>query len=142
MPLSEADKQTCIEAFRLHETQPGFIAAGSLGEVLRCPGANPSEAELRKFSSGKTQIKLEEFLAIIEQLPLHKDPRAELQDAFSIFDIDGTGFVDASEFRTVMGNLGERLDATEVEEIMRVPEQDLNGKINYKDIIEFICANN
>jgi Ca2+-binding EF-hand superfamily protein len=37
--------------------------------------------------AGKTQVKLEEFLAIIEQLPLHKDPRAELQDAFSIFDM-------------------------------------------------------
>ena len=70
---------------------------------------------------------------------------------------DGTGKIDASEFRNVMGNLGERFTIPEgllvgcfivyiasphyasssssssmwaVEELMRIPEIDLDGKCN------------
>ena len=72
---------------------------------------------------GKTQFKLEEYLAIMDRFALHVDPQQELLDAFSIFDMcplspfshlsDGTGMIDASEFRTALCNLGERLDVTE-----------------------------
>ena len=74
-------------------------------------------------------------MAIMERFAVHSDPRQDLIDAFSIFDMyvlwcvvqacllpsDGTGMIDASEFRSVMGNLGERLDATESKLAPHVP---------------------
>ena len=88
---------------------------------------------------------------------LHEDPKQMLTDAFAMFDSyvgsrgrtqrlfwpphtltsaaysarDGTGMIDASEFRTVMANLGERFNMQEVEEMMRVPEVDAEGNIKY-----------
>ncbi len=37
----------CLEAFRLHEVEPDKIPSDTLGEVMRCPGANPTQAELK-----------------------------------------------------------------------------------------------
>ncbi len=38
-------------------------------------------------SAAKMQFKLEEYLAIVEQLKIHYDPTHDLVDAFSIFDM-------------------------------------------------------
>ena len=45
--------------------------------------------------------------------------------------------IDASEFRTVMGNLGERFQMHEIEELMRVPELDADGRIKYEGVSLF-----
>ena len=139
----------CIEAFRLHEVEPDKIAADSLGEVMRCPGANPTQAELKAITgststrkrerkdkertgkgiivsyysyslssssyslSDKATISLSEFLAVMDRTPLHEDPKGAMKDAFSIFDVSGTGKVDASELRQVLGNLAERFTVNE-----------------------------
>ena len=64
----------------------------------------------------------------MNRVVLHEDPTTALRNAFSIFDQfaymrevprtvmcsrDGTGLIDASEFRNVMGNLGERFTIPE-----------------------------
>ncbi len=40
----------------------------------------------RAHQTGKQQITFAEYLAIMETVPLHEDPRQILKDAFSIFD--------------------------------------------------------
>ena len=50
----------------------------------------------------------------------------------AFFRSKGVGTADASEVRTVMANLGERFEMHEVEELMRVPEIDAEGQINYE----------
>ena len=94
-------------------------------------------------------------MAAMGRQVLHEDPKKALMDAFAIFDTGATGKVDASELRQVLGNLAERFVQTEgavvagglstfasrrihaitrhaVEEMMRLSEQDADGKLQYK----------
>ena len=73
---------------------------------MRCPGANPTDEELKEFIGGwahcsisdcisdlmcvitaKIQITFDEFMSFMNRVTLHEDPTAILQNAFSIFDM-------------------------------------------------------
>jgi len=137
MPLTPEDKAILDEAFSLHESSPGVIPANMLGEVARIVGANPSQEEIGNFITGKTQVSKGDVESFLNTQKLHENPEAILKEAFAIFDIKGTGTADASEIRTVMANLGERFEGHELEEMMRVPEIDVEGQVNYQDLIRF-----
>ncbi len=49
----------------------------------------------------------------MSRVPLHQDPKQPMQEAFGIFDVAGSGSVEASELRQVLGNLGERFTVNE-----------------------------
>ena len=52
--------------------------------------------------------------------------------AFKMFDTDGDGFIDASELRHLLTNLGEKLSEVEVDEMIREVDMDGDGKVDYK----------
>ncbi|EGD81860.1 hypothetical protein PTSG_13185 [Salpingoeca rosetta] len=137
MSLSASDKVLLEEAFKLHESAPGQLSAASLPEVVRIVGANPSDETLQNFSGSKTVFSMSDVESFLASQPLHEDPTKTLGDAFAMFDVDGTGKIDASEFRTVLSNLGERFRGHEIEEMMRITEVDNDGKLEYKDFIKF-----
>ena len=56
-------------------------------------------------------------------------------NCFKIFDKNGSGLISAAELRHVMTNLGERLTAEEVEEIISAVELDDQGLLNYDEFI-------
>merc|ERR1719272_172091 len=137
MGLSGEDKQVCEEAFKLYEDVPGKILADNLGEVMRSPGANPSEEEVGKLSEGKTHVTLDEYMGIMDGQTMHEDPKAVLESSFTIFDAEGTGEVDTTELRSVIGNLGERFSQEEVGQMMLMAEISDEGKMKIADMIKF-----
>eukprot|EP01147_Barroeca_monosierra_P008136 gene8135-7752_t len=119
------------EAFKLHESAPNQIPSSLFAEVVRIVGANPSDEQLQSFCGSKAAFSLSDVTTFLENQKLHEDPTKLLTDAFGIFDAEGTGRIDAVEFRTVMSNLGERFQPHEIEELMRISETDNDGKIAY-----------
>lgn len=51
--------------------------------------------------------------------------QAELKEAFSIFDKDGNGYLDAVEIRRVLTKLGEEITDIEIEDQLR--HYDIDG---------------
>jgi Ca2+-binding EF-hand superfamily protein len=49
-----------------------------------------------------------------------------------IFDKDGNGFITASELRNAMLNLGEKMTAAEVDEMIGDADVNADGKLNYE----------
>ena len=49
-----------------------------------------------------------------------------------MFDTDGDGFIDASELRHLLTNLGEKLSEVEVDEMIKEVDMDGDGKVDYK----------
>ncbi|EDQ89677.1 uncharacterized protein MONBRDRAFT_25265 [Monosiga brevicollis MX1] len=156
MSLSAEDRAVLAEAFQLHESSPGQLSAASFGEVVRIVGANPSEEEVLAHCGNKTTFTLDDVANYLATQKLHEDPVQTLRDAFAMFDpwrplalsataraqalmvvmppvfSEGKGSIDATEFRTVMHNLGERFQMYEIEEMMRVPETTADGQIVYE----------
>lgn len=120
----------------LRLAKKGKILASNLGEVMRCPGANPSEEDLAKHCAGKTHVDLGTFLGIMEKQTLHEDP-SSLEEAFAIFDVKGLGTVDTTELRSVIGNLGERFNHEEIGQMMLMAEIDSDGRMNIADMVKF-----
>ena len=59
------------------------------------------------------------------------DTEEEIREAFKVFDKDGNGFISASELRTVMTSLGEKLTDEEVDEMIHEADTDGDGQVNY-----------
>ena len=49
-----------------------------------------------------------------------------------MFDVDGSGMINAEELRTTMNTLGNTLSKEEVNQMIRTADQDGDGQINYQ----------
>lgn len=60
-----------------------------------------------------------------------KDTEEEIREAFRVFDKDGDGFIDASELKHVMTNLGEKLTDDELQEMIKEADTNGDGQVDY-----------
>lgn len=60
------------------------------------------------------------------------DPMSELREAFKVFDKDGKGYIESSQFRQIMTSMGEVLTPDEMDEMIRDADKEGEGKINYE----------
>jgi len=59
-----------------------------------------------------------------------------MRDAFEMFDSDGDGYIDASEFKHFMQTFGDKMDDEAVEEIMKEADANGDGKIDYQEFCQ------
>jgi Ca2+-binding EF-hand superfamily protein len=55
-----------------------------------------------------------------------------------VFDRDGNGFITAEELRYVMQNMGEKMSAHEVEEMIGDADSNGDGRLNYEGVLQFV----
>ena len=60
------------------------------------------------------------------------DTQEELIKAFRVFDHDENGFISAQQLCHVMTNIGEKLNQTEITEMLKQAGMDSHGQINYE----------
>ena len=57
-----------------------------------------------------------------------------------VFDKDQRGFFEAKELRHVLTNIGEKLSAPEMEDMIREADPDSDGKIQYEEFVRMLLA--
>jgi calmodulin len=105
------------------------ITTEELGDIMRSLGQNPNEAELREImkevdKDDSGTIEYEEFALMMDKKMRNRDQgeRAEIEQAFGMYDVDGKGFISTKCLRSVM----LRSDAT-------VTNQDIDELIKEAD---------
>jgi len=72
-------------------------------------------------------------------VPIHKDDkrfRAFLLPFFRRFDSDGSGEIDKHEFAALVHSLGEKPDATRLDELMKHMDKDGSGTVDFSEFCE------
>jgi calmodulin len=70
--------------------------------------------------------------------PLRNEEQ-ETREAFKMFDLNGDGYIDLQELKTVMTNMGEEsLSDAEFKEMIKYADIDFDGKVNYEGKL-FLC---
>jgi calmodulin len=83
-------------------------------------------------------LYLKEFLSLMARKMKSSDSEEDIREAFKVFDKDGNGFIDASELKHVMTNLGEKLTEEEVNEMIKEADTDGDGQINYEEFVKMM----
>eukprot|EP00397_Hematodinium_sp_SG-2012_P038652 GEMP01042079.1.p1 GENE.GEMP01042079.1~~GEMP01042079.1.p1 ORF type:complete len:150 (+),score=48.42 GEMP01042079.1:82-531(+) len=134
------------EAFSLFDKDgDGAITTKELAIVMRSIGQHPTDAELQDMlnevdADGSGTISFPEFLALMARKMKDVDEAEDLVEAFKVFDLDGDGFISASELRKVMNNLGEKLTEQEIDEMIREVDNDGDGKVSWNEFLMMITA--
>merc|ERR1711936_563857 len=119
-PLTEDQVAEFKEVFSLFDRdQDGSITSKELETVMRSLGQNPTEHELQDLindvdSDQDGSIDFNEFLAMMSKKLKETDFDEEIKEAFKLLDKNGDGYISATELKTVMSDLQEKLTEKEV----------------------------
>eukprot|EP00759_Apiculatamorpha_spiralis_P028760 PhF_6_TR31253/c0_g1_i1/m.45799/K02183/CALM; calmodulin len=136
------------KAFALFDKSgDGSINAEELGYALRMNGMSPTEEEvaqmLQQCDADKSGvIEFNEFIVLMMkafEAQANRNPEEEVKQAFMALDKDGDGFISAALLRKILTSLGEPISNSEVDEILRIADQDGDGQVTYEALINALC---
>lgn len=118
----------------------GHIKFENLELAMRQCGIEPHPAEVKEVEErltldGKRHIELSDFLELMTKKLKEFESVKDLEDAFEIFDEDGSGEIDGEEFKHVLENLGCNFSHWEVDEMLKAADSDGNGKVSRDEFV-------
>lgn len=134
----------CKRLFDIFDiNKDGTISAKELGKVLRSLNLNPSQSDLENMikktdQTGTGRIEFNDFLKLYAEKIKETISKEDVMRYFQMFDRNGDGKIDPSEFKRVMTTMGEPLTNDEVDFIISEADKDLNGYIDYDEFSEML----
>jgi calmodulin len=157
--FDEIQDATCLEVddikvlfncFQLFDTKKQeFLLADDINEVLRAMGFRPTPEELDELieeidEDGSGAIEFGEFAQLCAKF-LVEDPdpetmRAELKQAFRLFDKEGTGFITMDQFRDIVAEVDPNLSPTDLDGIIAEIDEDGSGTMDFDEFCEMMMT--
>ena len=132
------------EAFTLFDKDgDGYITESEFATVVRSMGINPSEKELKDmlvYSDSPNRIDFNSFLRMMKNCKRKPDAEDDLIRAFQIFDKKNSGRVKALEIKTALTTLGEKLNDSEIDELIRLACPNTDGDVDYREFARKIFS--
>lgn len=133
------------EAFQLFDKRGnGRVDRGSLGDLLRACGQNPTLAEIADLERGVGQdFDFETFSKILNRPGGFREPFdiEEYIRGFQVFDKDRSGFVGKGQIKYILTNLGEKMSEEEVDELFKSTIDASNNEVDYREFVKTIAEN-
>ncbi len=138
-----AEYQDLFDSYDLNKN--GKIERKEMKTILKKLGKEGTEEEIEqiwksmnKIESDST-ISFNDFIEFIKRFNLSKNTMStdDIINAFEIFDKNHDGTLSINEFKHILMDLGQKFSEDEVNEIITEIDLDNNGKINYRDFVEF-----
>ena len=126
------------EAFALFDKDGnGHIEAKELAAVLTALGQSPSEEDIAKMiaevdADANGSLEFPEFLQMMSSRMNVKNNDEEIQEAFKVFDLDGSGFITVTTLGKAMKSLNEKFEPAELDQLIKITGTD--GKVSYNQI--------
>ncbi|EJD54519.1 Ca2+-binding EF-hand superfamily protein [Auricularia subglabra TFB-10046 SS5] len=139
--LSDEQKQEIKEAFELFDTnKDGALDYHELKVAMRALGTDLKKPEVLKLlrdhdKTGEGLMVYDDFLKIMTERILERDPHEEIKRAFSLFDDDKSGKISLRNLRRVAKEIGENLDEEELQAMIDEFDLDQDGEISLNEFI-------
>ena len=146
--ITEEQKQEIKEAFDLFDSESsGAIDAKELKVAMRALGFEPKKEEIRKIlsevdKSGEGIIRYDDFLDIMTQKMLERDPVEEMKKAFILICEEGHDKITLKSLQKVAKELGENMTIEELQEMIEEADRDGDGEIGEEDFLKIMKKTN
>ena len=87
---------------------------------------------------GSGEIGYDEFLQMMTNRILNRDPKEDLMKAFHLFDDDETGKISFKNLKRVAKELGENMTDEELQEMIDEADRDGDGEINEDEFLRIM----
>merc|ERR1719198_335578 len=142
--LDDKAKQEIKEAFDLFDVDgSGNIDIKELTIAMKALGCEPKPGEIEKMvgevdDDGSGEIGFPEFLRMMTNKILNKDPKDDMVKAFRLFDEDQTGFVTLKNMKRVAKETNQTLDEEELQEMLNDADRDGDGQLNEEEFLTML----
>ncbi|XP_064648468.1 neo-calmodulin-like isoform X2 [Lineus longissimus] len=138
--LTKEQEAEFKKAFTLYDKdKDNKLSSAEIGPALRSCALTPTEAELNAIISNIDSqggfADFPEFLSYAARLLPEKDPEELLREAFTRWDTNNCGFLNATALREAMVTMGEPLTEEEADEMIKEALPSGDGQINYEDLL-------
>merc|ERR1712113_549562 len=139
--------KTCFDLF--DSKKQDFLSADDLDEILRAMGFRPSKEELQEIlmeidEDGSGEIEFGEFCQLCAKFlveePDEETMKAELKEAFRVYDKEGAGFITTDQLREIIGELDPHLTAADLDGIIEEIDEDGSGTMDFDEFCQMMMS--
>ena len=110
---------------------------------MRSLGQSVTESDLKDMISevdadNSGTLDFAEFLTMMVRKIRGVDVQEEIASAFRSFDDDGSGTIDASELKSILTQIDDKLSADDIKAMMAEADVDGDGSINYEEFANML----
>lgn len=127
----------------------GFLSADDLDDILRGMGFRPSKEELKEIieeidEDGSGEIEFEEFCQLCAKFlieePDEETMKAELKEAFRVYDKEANGFITTDQLREIIAELDQRLTSEDLDGIIEEIDEDGSGTMDFDEFCAMMLS--
>ena len=136
--------------FNLFDTKKqDFLGADDLEDILRVFGFRPSQEELQEIleeidEDGSGEIEFGEFCQLCAKFlveePDEDTMRAELKDAFRLYDKEGNGYITTSQIREIFMEVDPSLKEEDLDDVIDEIDEDGSGNIDFEAFCKLMIS--
>ena len=141
------DKEQEIKSIfeKYDSNKDGFVNSSELANIIKSINTDVSDEELLELLQEidlevNGEINFEKFVSIVNRREYDVDTEEELLNAFKIFDKEGNGLINLDELKHIMLKVGKNLSESEIDEMLKEADIDMDGFINYEEFIRSILT--
>ncbi|XP_042886448.1 troponin C, isotype gamma-like [Penaeus japonicus] len=147
--LDEEQIETLRKAFNSFDTEgAGSINAETVGVILRMMGVKISEKNLQEViaetdEDGSGMLEFEEFAELAAKFLIEEDEealKAELREAFRIYDKGCQGYITTDVLKEILVELDPKLTPTDLDGIIEEVDEDGSGTLDFDEFMEMMSG--
>lgn len=124
----------------------GAISVETVSSILRMMGIKVSDASLKSIiddidEDGSGMLEFEEFCDLSAKFLVEEDEeslKAELKEAFRIYDKEGNGYITTSVLKEILKELDNKLTDTDLDGIIEEVDEDGSGTLDFDEFMEMM----
>merc|ERR1711937_185504 len=147
----ENDEIKCLKnCFDLFDSKKQtFLSADDLDDILRAMGFRPSKEELKEIleeidEDGSGEIEFAEFCQLCAKFlieePDEETMKAELKEAFRVYDKEANGFITTDQLREIIAELDTRLTSEDLDGIIEEIDEDGSGTMDFDEFCAMMMS--